>query len=128
MMVVWGNPVPMENHAEKAVESAIEMQAVMKSLQQKWKKQLGVDIKLGIGINTDEVVVGTIGSKEFCDYTVLGCGVNLASKLESASPGGTICVSFNTYNILKDTFTFKKLGILRQKNNGSTIDVYRVVG
>ncbi len=128
MMVVWGNPIATENHAEKAVESAIAMQAMMVSLQKKWKKKAGVNIMLGIGINTDEVVAGTIGSEEFCDYTVLGSGVNLASRLESVCPGGYICVSKNTYTILEDTYQFKKLGDLKQKNNGGTAEVYRVVG
>ena len=62
LMVVWGNPVDQPDHAEKAVEAATEMQAMMRNLRMKWKSKLGVDIDLGIGINTDEVVVGTIGS------------------------------------------------------------------
>ncbi len=127
MMVVWGNPVPMENHAEKAVEAAIEMQAMMQSLKKKWQQKLGVNIVLGIGINTDEVVAGTIGSEEFCDYTVLGCGVNLASRLESICPGGLIYVSKKTYSILNGIFQFRELDDQKDKNNCGLTGVYKVV-
>lgn len=127
MMVVWGNPIAVENHTEKAVESAIEMQAMMVGLQKKWHKKLGVDIMLGIGIHTDEVVAGTIGSEEFSDYTVLGCGVNLASRLESICPGGQICTSKEVYSLLNKQHDFKKLGDLKQKNNVKTTEVYRVI-
>lgn len=127
MMVVWGNPVPMENHAEKAVEAAIEMQAMMQILRKKWQQKLGVDIMLGIGINTDEVVAGTIGSEEFCDYTVLGCGVNLASRLESICPGGLIYVSKKTYLILNGIFEFQELDDQKDKNNCGMSGMYKVI-
>jgi len=127
MMVVWGNPVSIENHAEKAVEAAIEMQAMMHILKKKWQQKLGVDIMLGIGINTDEVVAGTIGSEEFCDYTVLGCGVNLASRLESICPGGMIYVSEKTYLLLRGHFEFKELDMQKDKNNCGMSGVYKVI-
>jgi adenylate cyclase len=127
MMVVWGNPVPLENHAEKAVEAAIEMQAMMQSLKKKWQQKLGVDIMLGIGINTDEVVAGSIGSEEFCDYTVLGCGVNLASRLESICPGGLVYVSKETYSILNGIFEFKEIDDQENKNSYGISKVYKVI-
>lgn len=127
MMVVWGNPVPVENHQEKAVESAIAMQAVMKAVSTKWQNTLGVDIKLGIGVNSDEVVAGTIGSEEFSDYTVLGSGVNLASRLESVCPGGEICVSRRIATTLNGVYEFEKLGNLKQKNTDEMLEVFRVV-
>ena len=126
MMVVWGNPVPMESHAEKAVEAAIEMQAMMQSLKKKWQQKLGVEIMLGIGINTDEVVAGTIGSEEFSDYTVLGCGVNFASRLESICPGGLIYVSKETYSILNNVYEFEELDDQKDKNNCDMSKVYKV--
>jgi len=127
VMVVWGDPYSVDNHAEKAVEAAMEMQAVMRELQKKWLQRRGVEILLGIGINTDEGVAGTIGSEEFSDYTVLGCGVNLASRLESVCPGGQICISKHTMDLLKGRFTCKKLGELKQKNKTENVEVYRVV-
>ncbi len=126
MMVVWGNPIPLANHAEKAVESAIEIQTMMQVLKKKWFHKLGVDLRMGIGINTDEVVAGTIGSAEFCDYTVLGRGVNLASSIESACPGDMIYISEKTFLQLNESFTCSKIDNLCVKNDGS-ISAYQVL-
>jgi class 3 adenylate cyclase len=125
MMVVWGNPIPSVDHAEKAVESAIEMQTMMKVLKKKWFQRLGVDLKMGIGINTDEVVAGTIGSAGFCDYTVLGRGVNLASSIESVCPGDMIYISEKTFSQLSESFACSRIDNLSVKNDGS-ISVYQV--
>lgn len=126
MMVVWGNPMPLANHAEKAVESAIEMQTMMQVLKRKWFQKLGVDLRMGIGINTDEVVAGTIGSAEFCDYTVLGRGVNLASSIESVCPGDMIYISEKTFSQLSESFTCSRIDNLCVKNDGS-ISAYQVL-
>ena len=126
LMVVWGNPVPQDNHAEKAVEAAIEMQAMMRNLRKKWNHQLGFNVDLGIGINTDEVVVGTIGSDEFCDYTVLGYGVNIASRLERGCPAGKICVAAQTASQLGDHYHCKSLGKFNYKNVREKIEVFQI--
>ena len=127
MMVVWGNPLPVANHADRAVESAVEMQAMMQGLKKKWESKLGVQLKLGIGINSDEVVAGTIGSEEFCDYTVLGAGVNLACNLESACPGDEIYISEQTFGQLNDTTRCRKLEEVKVKNNGGLVSAYRIL-
>ncbi len=127
MMVVWGNPIPMTNHAENAVQAAIEMQTAMEEINRKWQQRLGINLMLGIGINTDEVVAGTIGSEEFCDYTVLGSGVNLAARLEAACPGNEICVSPSTYAILKNFFTFSEVSMLADKHYDRPVPAHRVL-
>ncbi|WP_419174364.1 adenylate/guanylate cyclase domain-containing protein [Desulfosediminicola sp.] len=127
MMVVWGNPEPVDNHPEKALNAALEMQKAMQELKKAYKTKLNVDIKLGIGINTDEVVAGTIGSEDFFDYTVLGTGVNLASRLESACPGDQICVSASTYKYTRQKFVFAHPKILKSKHYNATIRVYKVL-
>lgn len=127
MMVVWGNPLPVDHHAEKAVRAAIEMQTAMKPIRKKWQNQLGVDVKLGIGINTDEVVAGAIGSEEFCDYTVLGSGVNLAARLESACPGDEICVSESTHKLTRHAFPYSTACTLKPKYNDGNICAYQVL-
>ncbi len=127
LMVVWGNPVPQSDHAERAVEAALEMQAMMRNLRRRWRIKLGVDIDLGIGINTDEVVVGTIGSEEFCDYTALGYGVNIASRIERGCPGGEICISRQTSELLGEHYECEFMGRFEYKNVKEEIAVYKVV-
>ena len=127
LMVVWGNPREQEDHAERAVEASVEMQAMMRNLRRKWQNKLGVNIDLGIGINTDEMVVGTIGSEEFCDYTVLGYGVNIASRIERGCPGGEICISRQTAERLNSHYDCERMGRFSYKNVKEKIEVYRVV-
>lgn len=127
LMVVWGNPAPEPEHAEKAVEAATEMQAMMRNLRMKWKSKMGVDVDLGIGINTDEVVVGTIGSEEYCDYTALGYGVNIASRIERGCPGGEICISRRTAGLLDGHYKCEFMGRFEYKNVKEEIEVFKVV-
>ncbi|MCB2217048.1 adenylate/guanylate cyclase domain-containing protein [Desulfofustis glycolicus] len=127
LMVVWGNPVERPDHAERAVEAALEMQAMMRNLRHRWQTRMGVKIDLGIGINTDQVVVGTIGSEEYCDYTVLGYGVNIASRIERGCPGGEICVSKKTMELLGGLYRCEAMGRFEYKNVRDKIEVFRVL-
>jgi len=127
IMIVWGDPVPQADHQERAVKAAIQMQSGMKDIKSKWAEKLNVSIELGIGIHTDEVIVGTIGSQEFCDYTVLGNGVNLASRIESGCPGGEIQVSKEIYEILKDRYKFEFIGNREYKNIQDKIEIYKII-
>lgn len=127
LMVVWGNPIPDDNHAERAVEAAIEMQAMMRDLRRKWQNALGINVDLGIGINTAEVVVGTIGSDKFCDYTVLGYGVNIAARIERGCPGGEICVSKQTSTLLSAKYQCERMGRFDYKNVKDKIEVFRII-
>ena len=127
LMVVWGNPVAQSDHAERAVEAALEMQSMMRNLRRRWRNKYGVDVDLGIGINTDEVVVGTIGSDEFCDYTALGYGVNIASRIERGCLGGEICISRQTAKLLEGHYKCEFMGRFEYKNVKEEIAVYKVI-
>ena len=59
-------------------------------------------INAGIGINKGKVISGNIGSKDQMDYTVIGGGVNMAARLESAAEANSILLSYDTYNLIKD--------------------------
>lgn len=126
LMVVFGFPIPMRDHSDYALQTALEMQLAMSGLREDWRRRFDVDVGMGIGINTDEVVVGTIGSDEFYDYTVLGNGVNLASRIESDCPAGEIHVSQKSFEILKDKYPFEYIGEKQFKNFNNKEEVYRV--
>ncbi|HEY5038973.1 MAG TPA: adenylate/guanylate cyclase domain-containing protein, partial [bacterium] len=81
IMAVYGAPIDMPDHAERAVLSAIEMSEKMKELQAKWKMEGKREVNIGIGINTGEAVVGNIGSNERMEYTAIGDNVNLTQRL-----------------------------------------------
>jgi adenylate cyclase len=102
MMVFYGAPLPVPDHPLQAVLTALEMIERLKSLQHEWRERGLPDIRIGVGINTNVVRVGNFGSDDKFDYTVIGDGVNLASRLQGATKkyGVQILVSENTWKRL----------------------------
>jgi adenylate cyclase len=82
IMAVFGDPVPHEDHARRALLAAIDMLRAMKELQQSAAARGDEPMRMGIGIHTGELVAGDIGSELFLEYTVIGDTVSTASRLE----------------------------------------------
>lgn len=96
ILALFGAPRAMENHAEKAVACALEMQQAMQAVNA-LNDQSGLpELATGIGINTGEVIVGNIGSEQRAKYGVVGHNVNFTSRIESYTEGGQILVSDRT--------------------------------
>jgi len=128
VMAFWGAPVALENHAEYACKSALEMQKRLLTLQQNWDL---TDKKLfftRIGINTGDVIVGNIGGKQRFDYTVIGDNVNLASRLEGVNKeyGTRIIVSDSTYSLVKDKFLFREIDSIIVKGRVTPLSIYEL--
>ena len=84
IMVFWNAPLLCQDHAERALRCALEMQARLAQLRERWDREGKPELSCGIGINTGEVIVGNIGADgKKMDYTVIGDQVNLASRVES---------------------------------------------
>jgi len=84
IMVYWGAPLPQDNHAERAIRCALQMQDRLLALRKKWEAAGIEPFEIGIGINTGEVIVGNIGVEgKKMDYTVIGDAVNVAARTES---------------------------------------------
>lgn len=126
IMAVFGAPLASEDHAMRAVRSAIEMRDRLKI----WNEEsIGKNkIQIRIGINSGRVVAGDIGSPKRIEYTVLGNTVNIASRLESgvAKPG-QIVVGDDTYQVIKDHFETTPLGEFNLKGLEKTITVHEVL-
>jgi class 3 adenylate cyclase len=87
ILAFFGDPIPFEDHAERAVAAALEMRTRLRGLRAKWMERLHEELNVGIGISTGYVTVGNIGSDTRTEYTVIGNHVNLASGLaETAGP------------------------------------------
>lgn len=83
IVVFWGAPLDQPDHAELAVQCALEMQARLKDLQARWKTQGKAILENGIGINTGVALVGNIGAEgKKMDYTMIGDQVNLAARFQ----------------------------------------------
>lgn len=101
VMALFGAPVRSDDHAFRAILTAVDMQRAHRLLMERWKAEGKPELPVGIGINTGEMVVGNIGSERRLDFTVLGHHVNLAARLCSAARGGEILVSTHTVEALK---------------------------
>ena len=129
IMAAFGIPLPHDDNEDRAVRSAINMINVLS----KWnagRNSIGKKpVLIGIGINSDTVVSGNIGSPKRMDYTVIGDGVNLASRLESACKqyNARILISENTYNKLKGTYRVRDIDDVVVKGKTQPVRVYEVL-
>ena len=128
IMAIWGAPIEMSDHAERAVFAAIEMSEKMKELQAKWRMEGKREVNIGIGINSGEVVVGNIGSNERLEYTAIGDNVNLTQRLESVAEKGQILISSATYERVKHKVAATMLDPIKVKGKAEKVMAYSVQG
>ncbi len=114
MMALFGAPLAGPDDADRAMETALEMSEALDELNREWQAQGRHALNFGIGINTDVVVAGNMGSQTRLNYTVIGDGVNLASRLEALTKtpeyGTRIIVSHSTLEKAKGRYRTRRLG------------------
>ena len=127
IMAFWNAPLDCPNHQEMAIISAREMERKLRRMN--IKEEFGQELKIGIGINTGEAVVGNMGSDQRFDYSVLGDAVNLASRLEGISKNydTTIVIGEDTYKTVKDKFKFRKLDDVQVKGKSNKVAIYSII-
>jgi adenylate cyclase len=130
IMAVYGAPLPAEDHAFQACSTALDMVTALRTLQRRWRGEGLPHVDIGIGINTAVMVVGNMGSELRFDYTVMGDGVNLASRLEGANKeyGTTIIVSESTWAQVKDRLAMRQLDIIRVQGKAQSTRIFEVLG
>lgn len=126
IMAIYGAPIDMPDHAERAVMTALAMSEKMKELQAKWRAEGKREVSIGIGINTGEVVVGNIGSMERMEYTAIGDNVNLTQRLESVAEKGQILISASTYERVKHKVHAVMLDPIKVKGKTEKVIAYNV--
>ncbi len=129
MMAVFGTPNKLEDHALMASKSALDMRRRLKVYNDERDKAGKDIIKIGIGINSDTVISGNIGSSKRMEFTAIGDGVNLSSRLEAASKqyGCDIVISENTYNQCQDQLIVRELDCIRVKGKTQPVSVFELV-
>lgn len=129
VLAFWNAPVDIDDHPMLAIKSAIEVRKNLKELNLTWEKILKHSVGYGIGINTQEVVVGNIGSDSFMDYTVVGDGVNLAARLEGLNRkyDTNIIISEYTYKLTCDKIYTRYLDITKVKGKAIETKIYEVL-
>ena len=128
VVAIFGAPLFMEDHAIRAVQAALEMQAVQQR-QIEWWAERGYSLPpIGIGINTGEMVVGNIGCEQQMDYTAIGGHMNLASRLCDVAAGNQILVSEATCHLVADRVHANKLGPYDLSGIQGPVQVCEIVG
>ena len=129
MLGVFGAPFSTGEDADRAVCTAIEMMRALKKFNAKRMLKNQDTIDIGIGISTDNVLVGNIGSMKRMDYTVIGDGVNLASRLEGATKfyHADILVGEKTYERLNYRYYTREIDLIQVKGKTQPVKVYEVL-
>ena len=126
ILIFFGDPIPMEDHAERGVRMSIDMQKRIKGLTDEWG-QYGHELGVGIGINSGFVTVGNVGSDAFRDYTIIGNQVNVAARLETSAKPGQILISQRTYSLIKGLIEVEEIGAVKVKGIHNPIRTYSVL-
>ena len=130
IMLFFGDPETrgVKEDALACIEMAIAMRKRMLELQHVWRASgLEKPLQCRIGINTGYCTVGNFGSEVRMDYTIIGGGVNLASRLEAAATPGEILISFETYANVRDRIHCEERGHISVKGIAYPVATYQVV-
>ena len=129
IMAFWGAPVADNQHATHAVQAALAMTDSLARLQDEFAAQGWPAIRIGIGLNSGDMVVGNMGSSFRMAYTVLGDAVNLGSRLEALTKyyAVGIIVSEDT-KVLAPDFVYRELDRVRVKGREKPLAIYEVLG
>ena len=129
IMAVFSAPIVMDNHAEMAVKSAIEIEQKTLELKKLYKERGLPDINVGTGVNTGTAILGNMGSSTRFDYSVIGDAVNLAARLEATAGRGdykkfpTIISSYTQELLPKDMKSIK-IGDIKVKGKEELIEIF----
>lgn len=130
VMAFWGAPLVQDDHAFTACLTSILMQKKVKEISKEWTAKGEKPLNIRIGLNSGDVIVGMVGGEKHKNYTVMGDGVNLASRLEGANKEyqSEIMISESTYEMAKDKIIVRELDSIRVKGKTKPTKVFELIG
>ena len=136
IMAFWNAPINVDGHESMACDATLEMHKALQNLNSSRKKEAEelnqpfLELKIGIGINTGNCVVGNMGSDQRFDYSVLGDAVNLASRLEGQSKGYGVktVIGHETYEAVKDKYATLQLDKIAVKGKKEAVSIFTLLG
>ncbi len=126
IMVFFNDPIPCENHTEKAARMALEMRAKARELRTGWLKK-GYDLDLGVGLAAGYATLGNIGFEGRMDYGAVGNVTNLASRLCDEAKGGQILTNQKTFSKIEELFEAEPLKELELKGFSRPVAAFNIV-
>jgi len=128
LMALFGALIAHEDDPDRAVRTALDMQAEMKVISREMQPRLGVPLEIRIGLSSGEAIAGSIGVDEQLSYTVIGETVNLACRLQELAGPGDIVVSESVYQQTEHLFEYQPLGDFNVKGIVTPVPVFSVRG
>lgn len=130
VMALFNAPVLDPHHVENACLCALHAMRRFEAANREWSLKGWEPLSMRVGLHTDRVIVGVIGSSEFMGYTALGDGVNIASRLEGMNKtyGTQICVSHTIYEVLRDRYLMRPLDSVAVKGRQNQVRIYELMG
>jgi predicted ATPase/class 3 adenylate cyclase len=129
IFALFGAPVAHEDHPQRALYAALSMQEELKRYSTQLRDAGNAPVEMRVGVNTGEVVVRAIRTDDsHVEYTPIGHTTNLASRLQTVAPTGSIAATDHTSKLCEGYFTFRSLGPTRVKGVTEPVDVFEVTG
>jgi|GEM_PF-794891 len=128
IMAIFGSPVSMENHAERAVECALAMQKKMGELEKRWIKENRPPLTASVGVYTGVALVGAIGCEKYMDYTAIGDTVNVAARITEMTPPGKIWLGDTTISRMREVLDLGPETDLTLKGRDTHVEVQELNG
>jgi class 3 adenylate cyclase len=128
IMALFGAPVAHEDHALRACYAALAMQAAMRRYSDEVSRTQGLTIQIRIGLNSGEVVVGTIGTDLFMNYSAVGQTTHLAARMEQLAVPGRILLTANTMSLVEGWVQILSVGPVSVKGITESVDVFELTG
>ena len=127
IFALFGAPIAHEDHPQRALHAALAMQEELRLYADRLRTEGKIPVEARVGVNTGEVVVRTIETGGHTEYTPVGHVTNLAARMQTVAPAGSIAASEATQRLCEGYFTFRDLGRTEVKGLSEPINVYEVV-
>jgi class 3 adenylate cyclase/ABC-type nitrate/sulfonate/bicarbonate transport system substrate-binding protein len=130
VMAFWGAPAPRTDHVLRACAGALRAARRMERVNEEWLAMGKPSIRIRIGLNCANVLVGNVGSSERLSYTVMGHGVNVAARLEGMNKvfGTTICISDSVLEMAQASLVVRPLQKVHVKGRKHEFMIYELLG
>ena len=130
IMAFWGAPAPRPDHVLRACAGALRAARRMERVNDTWRAEGRPTIRIRIGLNCGDVLVGNVGSSERLSYTVMGDGVNVAARLEGINKifGTTICISDSVFEAVRSEIVARPLRRVQVKGRKHEFMIYELLG
>jgi class 3 adenylate cyclase/tetratricopeptide (TPR) repeat protein len=127
IFALFGAPIAHEDHPQRALHAALAMQEELRRYAERLRAEGKIPVEARVGVNTGEVVVRTIETGGHTEYTPVGHVANLAARMQTAAPAGSIAASEATQRLCEGYFEFRTLGPTEVKGLNAPVEVYEVV-